>query len=99
MNIYSGITHLCLCFFIFSSIHLISNKIPNKIYKQFKRWANNIVYIYIVFLLIINYIFILIFDNIIELSEIQCVLLCIIIFVISDVLSNIIVNKFNKSKD
>ena len=98
MNIYYAITSICLCIFLYSMAYLVSKKIPSKIYRHIKRWSKNIVYIYIIVLLMINYVFLLLLEGMVVLDAIETSLLFAMVFIISDVLSYLIVKKINRSK-
>jgi hypothetical protein len=98
MNIYYAITSICLCIFLYSMAYLVSKKIPSKIYRHIKRWSKNIVYIYIIVLLMINYVFLLLLEGMVVLDAIETLLLFAMVFIISDVLSYLIVKKINRSK-
>ncbi len=94
MNIYNGIANVCLCVFIYSFIYLLSRYISKKIYRHVKRWSKNIILIYLISMLITNYVFLLVFNGMATTNIIESILLSAIVFIISDVLSRFI----NKSK-
>ncbi len=98
MNIYGGLLNISLCIFIYSIVYLISEKIPNKIYRHIRRWGSNILIIFLVSTLLINYIFLLITGDLIRVNIIETIVLFIITFIISDAISYFINNKIIESK-
>ncbi len=99
MNVYGGLMNISLCVFLYSLSYFISKKIPGKINRHIRRWSKNIIIIYLVSILLINYLFLLILNNLIEINMIETLLLFALVFIISDVLSYIINKKFIYKQD
>ena len=99
MNVYGGLMNISLCVFLYSLSYFVSKKIPGKINRHIKRWSKNIIIIYLVSLLFINYIFLLILGDLIKMNIVETLLLFALVFIISDVISYIINKKFINKQD
>ncbi len=99
MNLYGGLMNMCLCIVIYNIVYFISKKIPAKINRHLKRWSRNIIFIYLVSILLINYPFKLLFDNLIEVNFLETIMLFAIVFIISDVISYTIEKRIIKSEN